>query len=321
MNNMSLPEVSVIIPTYNRAPLLKKALESVRAQTFTNWEAIVIDDHSQDNTVSVVKEFNDPRIHLITFTSKGVIAASRNRGIRSSRGSIIAFLDSDDTWYSGKLEKCLMAMKPEIDVVAHGLDYVKDGRIVKSQLSGPKERATFEKLLYVGNCLVTSSVVVRKRSLEKVSGFYEYPIDIVGKERPQTAAEFAEDPVHVGAEDYDLWLRLAKDGARFGFVNEMLGTYLVHSENATVSVESIVESHIVVLNKHLRGLPNKSLRERIRRRRRLAVIFYSAARSLQDYCKKVEALHMYWKTVLTYPLYLKVYPAVLLTLFGWSRYK
>ncbi len=74
------PFVSVVIPTYNHAKLLKKALDSVLAQTFKDWEAIVVNNFSTDDTVEVVNSFTDPRIKLLNFNNSGVIAASRNRG-------------------------------------------------------------------------------------------------------------------------------------------------------------------------------------------------------------------------------------------------
>ncbi|NDF83787.1 MAG: glycosyltransferase family 2 protein, partial [Actinobacteria bacterium] len=101
------PRVSVVIPTFNHAKLLKRALDSVVAQTFDNWEAIVVNNFSADETIDVVRSFNDDRITLINFSNNGIIAASRNQGIKAARGQYLAFLDSDDKWYPEKLEKCL----------------------------------------------------------------------------------------------------------------------------------------------------------------------------------------------------------------------
>ena len=99
----SLPLVSVIIPTFNRANDLARAVKSVIAQTFTSWELIIVDNHSVDNTDEVVRHFNDPRIKLLKIHNDGVIAASRNLGIHFSSGTYIAFLDSDDWWTPDKL--------------------------------------------------------------------------------------------------------------------------------------------------------------------------------------------------------------------------
>lgn len=85
------PYVSVVIPTYNHAKLLKKALDSVLAQTFQDWEAIVINNFSTDNTIEVVDSFADRRIKIFNFSNSGVIAASRNHGLREATGDFIAF--------------------------------------------------------------------------------------------------------------------------------------------------------------------------------------------------------------------------------------
>ena len=98
------PVYSVIIPTYNPGHLIGRCLSSVIAQTFQAWEAIVVNNYSQDNTIEVVEGFRDERVRLFNFSNKGVIAASRNEGIRQAGGDFIAFLDSDDWWYPKKLE-------------------------------------------------------------------------------------------------------------------------------------------------------------------------------------------------------------------------
>ena len=128
MNNR--PEVSIIIPTYNKGEYIGKCLQSVIDQTFTDWEAIIVNNFSEDNTVDIVKGFNEPRFHLINFKNHGVIAASRNRGIRSAKGKYIAFLDSDDWWYPKKLEIVLKYFN-KADVVYHDLDfYTQKGKKV-----------------------------------------------------------------------------------------------------------------------------------------------------------------------------------------------
>jgi len=300
MIKQNKPEVSVVIPTRNRAKMLQRALESVIYQTFENWEAVVVDDDSEDNTVEVVARFNDPRIRLVNFKSNGVIAACRNHSIRVSRGLIIAFLDSDDCWYPKKLERCLEAMTAEVDLVAHGLVYKKNGRILRKRLSGPAKRASYKQLLYTGNCLATSAVMVRKKCLERASGFFE-------------------DPVHVVAEDYDLWLRLAKNRTRFAFVNEMLGEYYFHSGNVNKDPWCFIKAQLAVIERHFADIGDKSLIEWIRRQRRRALVFYTAARGLQDDRMKTEALRLYCRSALIFPFAFKIYVAMILTICGWSH--
>ena len=102
---MNAPLVSIIIPTYNRAEDLKRALQSVFDQTFADWEILIVDNHSIDNTDDVVKLFDDPRIRLFKIHNDGVVAASRNLGLKHAVGEYVAFLDSDDWWLPKSLKK------------------------------------------------------------------------------------------------------------------------------------------------------------------------------------------------------------------------
>ena len=110
---------SIIIPTYNRATLLKRCLESVIGQTYPNWEAIVVDNYSEDNTEEVVKNFNDNRIKYLKNHNYGIIAISRNKAIDIASGDWICFLDSDDCWYENKLEIMLNYVH-DYDLIYHG---------------------------------------------------------------------------------------------------------------------------------------------------------------------------------------------------------
>jgi glycosyltransferase involved in cell wall biosynthesis len=101
--------------------LIGRCLSSVVAQSFTDWEAIVINNYSEDNTIDVVEGFHDERIHLVNFRNNGIIAASRNEGIRRARGEFVAFLDSDDWWYPPKLER-IRGYATDADVLYHDLD-------------------------------------------------------------------------------------------------------------------------------------------------------------------------------------------------------
>src|SRR5689334_17428665 len=99
------PQVSVVIPTYNRAADLRRALGSVVAQTCERWEALVVDNHSTDDTRQVVESFRDGRIRFLQVSNQGVVAVSRNLGVRNAVGDYVAFLDSDDWWLPEKLSR------------------------------------------------------------------------------------------------------------------------------------------------------------------------------------------------------------------------
>ena len=208
------PAVSVVIPTYNHAQFLGQALHSVLAQTCTAWEAIVVNNYSQDNTAEIVAAFDDPRIRLVNFRNHGIIAASRNHGIQLAQTDLVAFLDSDDVWYPRKLEICLDAIAQGFDLVCHGEAWTTEGTPARNVFYGPEARAAYRALLFDGNCISTSAVVVKKSILREAQGF-------------------SEDPRFVTVEDYDLWLKLARNGARIGFVREILGEYRIHGANAS----------------------------------------------------------------------------------------
>ncbi|TKI85338.1 glycosyltransferase family 2 protein [Bacillus mycoides] len=105
--------VSVIIPSYNASPFIKEAIQSVQSQTYTNWEMIIVDDVSKDNTRELIKEEikKDGRIQLIELQENGGAAIARNTGINCAKGTYIAFLDSDDLWLPEKLEKQVAFMQ------------------------------------------------------------------------------------------------------------------------------------------------------------------------------------------------------------------
>ncbi len=118
------PIVSIILPTYNRADVLPRAIDSVLAQSFTDYELIIIDDGSEDATECVVKQYSDPRIRFLPATQNLGDAGARNRGIAQARGEWLAFQDSDDEWLPGKLQHHLDQAErigPQYAVVAAGV--------------------------------------------------------------------------------------------------------------------------------------------------------------------------------------------------------
>ena len=132
--------VSIIMPSYNTAPYIKETIQSVLDQTYTNWELIIVDDCSTDNTEEVLATINDSRIRYFKNEKNSGAAVSRNKALRAAKGQWIAFLDSDDLWMSEKLEKQINFMKKngysfsytnyeEIDV---------DGNKTGIKITGPK---------------------------------------------------------------------------------------------------------------------------------------------------------------------------------------
>jgi len=216
MSRSITPLVSVVIPTYNHAHFLGRALQSVIDQTYTNWEAIVVDNYSTDNTEEVMCNFSDNRISYLKIHNQGVIAASRNMGICAAKGEWIAFLDSDDHWYPDKLEMVCKSIKdePAVDVWSTDELLVDETTGARRILRyGPTTSAFYERLLVRGNCLSPSATLVRKDFL------------------CQNNILFREEKDFVTVEDYDFWMQLAQKGAVFSFIHSVQGEYLVHRAN------------------------------------------------------------------------------------------
>jgi glycosyltransferase involved in cell wall biosynthesis len=211
------PLISVVIPTYNRARDLSRALKSLLAQTYIHWEAVVVDNQSDDDTDAVVNSFNDSRIKLAKIQNNGVIAASRNVGINLARGQYVAFLDSDDWWKPQKLEVSLKHLQYGADVVYHDLysvSRVDQIFFLKKAKTFKLQKPVFNSLISNGNALINSSVVVRKDILLAINGL-------------------SEDLDLISAEDYDAWLKIAKITDSFFRINKTLGYYWAGGGNVS----------------------------------------------------------------------------------------
>lgn len=212
----SQPAISVVIPTYNRAQVLSRCLDSLVAQDFTNFEVIVCDDGSTDHTAQVISQYSS-QLNLVydIAPNSGGPARPRNRGLALSRSSYVAFLDSDDWWTPTKLRLSFEELERGFDIVYHDLYIVRrlDQRLYFRKIrSRDLVSPVFNDLLRSGNALNNSSVVLRKELLLKVGGISEAP-DLVG------------------TEDYDAWLRIASLTNKFSRLPQTLGFYWAGGNN------------------------------------------------------------------------------------------
>ena len=186
--NPKKPLVSVIIPTYNRGWIVKEAIDSVLDQDFTDYELIVVDDGSDDNTPEILAGYGGA-ITILHQSNKGVSSA-RNCGVAAASGQLIAFLDSDDLWLPGKLSTQVKFFKDHPDTV---INQTQERWIRKGVRVNPKQRHhKFSGMIFehsLALCLVSPSAVMIKKSLfDEVGGF---------------------DEQFPACEDYDLWLRVS----------------------------------------------------------------------------------------------------------------
>jgi glycosyltransferase involved in cell wall biosynthesis len=260
----------------------------------------VVNNFSTDNTLDVVSKFNDPRIQCVNFRNNGVIGASRNEGITLSTGEYVAFLDSDDTWFPTKIEKCVASLESGSDLVCHAEYWIDESGKSRLVAYGPSEAATHHNLIYKGNRISTSATMVRATLLKEVNGF-----DV--------------SPELISTEDYDLWIRLAAKSNRFAFINEPLGEYHRHDNNVSANIEKHLAAELALLSKHFSA--NARFENVIARRRRTALAYYGAGRSLHRTSKHFLALKKYARSLIIWPISLRLYAAVALSLMGFFTAK
>lgn len=214
------PFVSVIIPTYNRERTISRAIESVIGQTYHNWELIIIDDASTDNTDEIVKEYlrNDERIQYIKGKRNKGANARRNQGIKRSKGEFVAFLDSDNYWDKTKLEKQIMLLQEERDA---DICFCKV-RIVngKREMIVPDQKIDYKclgNILKRRNVVDTSTLLLKKKVLVESNGFDE--------NMPRL-------------QDYELIFRLVnKFKYKVAYIDEILDTNVMQDNSITKNLE------------------------------------------------------------------------------------
>ncbi len=223
-----MPAVSVIIPAYNQGQFVGQAIQSVLDQTFADFEAVVVDDGSTDDTATVIQAFRDPRVRYVFQENRG-LSAARNTGIRYASGDYLSYLDSDDLFLAKKLELLVSALQaaPEIGLIA--------GQAVPIDEDGQRAGRVFDialpeelEQLVLGNPLHVGSVLVR-RSWQSRAGLFD-----------ETLRSY---------EDWDMWLRMALAGCRMTSVAEPVSLYRFHGEQMTRQQSQMTEATFAVLDK------------------------------------------------------------------------
>ena len=230
-----MPTVSVIIPTYNRAALLPRAINSVRTQSLTDLELIIVNDASTDDTINVVKKIQaqDQRIKLITNTTNNYpdISKTLNTGIASATGEFIARLDDDDYWCDAdKLKKqtAFLQAHPDHALVGSGMIVVDENDQELYRFLKPETDAQIRARALLANPFAHTAVMYRTSAVRAVGGYSN---------------------IHY-AEDWDLWLKLGEQG-KFHNLPEYLTKYLqagqnkslVHQKDHTRAIFGILKTH------------------------------------------------------------------------------
>ena len=291
------PLISIIIPAYNAENFITKTLDSVLAQTYKNYELIVVDDGSSDKTAEVVDKYlkkNDMRGLCIRQQNKK-IAGARNTGIRAASGSWIALLDHDDLWFPQKLQSVVEAisLNQNVDLVCHSLIVKSSGKSLGILRCQFPDRNLSEWLLFKCRSFPPSATVFKKEAAKKIG-------------------LFCENPNYDTSEDLDFWIRLSRI-AVFVSLNQELGEYHLVPSGASQKIIYHTANALHVLNTHLAEYLDGKLgrRKQLQARRRVAMVYRSALRNLtqnqsslaeqREFAKKMINTYAYdIKNIVTY---------------------
>lgn len=243
-----MPLVSIILPTFNRAATLKRAIASVLNQDYTNIELIVIDDGSTDNTRDILAEVNDKRVHIFFHDRNLGLGAARNTGLNMASGELVAFQDSDDEWLYAKLSIQVQALvdSPQSCVCVYCIkivygrdsDHVSGMRRVAC-VPGPdvaKVSGNLTATLQIDNLVSTQTILCRREEALSVGGF---------------------DPRLRNSVDWDFVLRLSEVG-EFKFVNLPLVNTYVQEDSVSKLTHKAIYSQMIISNKmRRRGVPDR----------------------------------------------------------------
>ena len=229
-----MPQISVIVPTHNRAAMIGEALDSVRAQTVTDWECIVVDDGGADDTRAIVEGLGDARFRYV-WQENAKLPAARNNGVAQAHGDLLAFLDDDDVWLPRYLEtvSALLASCGRCVMAAAARVFWDGHRDLKTQEFPPRLKThPLEEIIRYCH-VVSSQVMIPRRAWAQTGGFGVYR-----------------------AEDYDLWLQLLARGPA-AFTDEPLVRYRLHPQGSQVDTDGrqrriMTEAQIAVYRKFLR---------------------------------------------------------------------
>ncbi|MGA2099310.1 MAG: glycosyltransferase family A protein [Candidatus Acidiferrum sp.] len=279
-----MPRVSAIIPAYNAARFLPTSIESVIRQTYDQWEIVVVDDGSTDDTREVVSSYAHQlgdKLRYVYQPNAGVPAA-RNTGIRNARGELIALLDADDIWLPSRLERSVVAMDsdPEVGLVHGKFERVSsDGEPIKNllptfptqYLSGKISDQIYTRKIHLG-CL---TVTFRRSCIEKAGWF---------------------DETMLVTEDRDLWFRIALH-YKVAFVDEVIAKYRVSSGSLMSDPERSFKWQMFFVEKHYKA----GTSGRLKRMQALASIYRERADTLYRQSKTRQAIYFYFRAALFNP--------------------
>jgi hypothetical protein len=235
---MKHPLVSVIMPVYNGEKFLKDAIDSILGQTFSDFELLIINDGSKDNSAKIINSYSDSRIRFLENSFNLGLAGARNRGIKEAQGKYIALLDCDDISLPTRLEKQVKVLENDHSIGLCGTWVKTFGGNSTSEWCYPINPDYLRCRMIFDNPFTTSSVMVRRRPLLSLDKYFDL--------------EFTQ------AEDYELWERLSKV-SRISNIPEILTLYRFHGQQTSHSQYGIIKQKIFVWKIQLKQLKELGL--------------------------------------------------------------
>ena len=289
------PTVSIIIPTYNRRQSIGRSVRSVLNQTYQDFELIIVDDGSTDNTKELVADFNDERIRYVRHEGNKGEAAARNTGIKAARCDYIAYQDSDDEWLPEKLARQMELLEdasPEVGVIYTGFWKTENHRRTYIPFSWvSRKNGNIHRELLKGN-------------------FIGGPVTLIKKECFEKAGMFNEEIFHL--EDWELWLRISKY-YHFKYIDEPLVIAHYHSDNVSSNHHAFIEALELVLEKYSDEFASD--------KKLLAKHYIDIGNLLVVHKETQNGRNYLIKAIKLYPFNIKLLLVIFFTFFGLSVYK
>jgi glycosyltransferase involved in cell wall biosynthesis len=263
-----MPKVTVVIPAYNAMRYLPETMETALAQTFIDFEVLVVNDGSTDHTAEWVSQVTDPRVRIVSQENKG-LAGARNTGIAHAKGEYIAYLDADDLWEPTKLEKQVRCLdeNPEVGLVYTWTALAdQDGKSTGRVISSHAEGNVWQELIEFNMVCCGSTPLIRRSCF-----------DVVGLFSPDVSP----------SDDWDMWLRIANKFS-FGVVKEPLIRYRQHPSNSSKNFQLMLDTSRTLIERTFASAPTESLY--LRNRSYGSIYLYLGWRAIENMDYK-QALH------------------------------
>jgi glycosyltransferase involved in cell wall biosynthesis len=221
-----IPLISIILPVYNGQEFLKKTISSVLNQSFNNFEFLIIDDHSSDNSLNIINSFQDSRIKLIKNNSNQGQILTENKGLNIAKGKYIARIDQDDIFLPKKLEKQInfLEKNPKITGIGTWAIHINEKDKIIKKIKTPTSNKEIIKVLLYNNPIFHPSVMFRKKEILEL-GSYNH-------KKKYT-------------EDYALWCQLLTSGYKLSNIPEYLTQYRIHNQQCSSNNKAIVKKNVL----------------------------------------------------------------------------